>query len=252
VHHPLDKIARFGARFRQAPDKWSWIEDQISWRVFQWHQRKQDKINQAFDAKHGTDTAAEVQLVAAGVGAAEATRGNSVYRPLWESEFHASLASISKRIAAPLSDFTFVDIGSGKGKLLLLAARYPFRRIVGVEYAPGLHDIAMRNVTVFKDPAQRCKDLHAALGDAQTFVLPDGPVITLIFNSFDPDTTKRVVDNIVRQRPSGTGAAIVIYENVRRASEIGAALSVAPPWQTLERSRRRIVVGNRDAAQLLK
>jgi tRNA1(Val) A37 N6-methylase TrmN6 len=48
-----------------------------------------------------------------------------------------------------LDDYTIVDIGSGKGKLLLLASNYPFRRIIGVEYAPLLHEIAKKTSRTF-------------------------------------------------------------------------------------------------------
>jgi hypothetical protein len=37
-----------------------------------------------------------------------------------------------------LSDFTFVDIGSGKGSILFYACRYDFRRVLGVEFAENL------------------------------------------------------------------------------------------------------------------
>src|SRR5689334_23652607 len=38
-----------------------------------------------------------------------------------------------------LTLFTFVDIGSGKGRVLLMAAEYPFPHIIGVELLPELH-----------------------------------------------------------------------------------------------------------------
>src|SRR5713101_6823082 len=42
--------------------------------------------------------------------------------------------------------FTFVDIGCGKGRILLSALALPFRRIVGVEFSPVLCRIAEKNV----------------------------------------------------------------------------------------------------------
>src|SRR5882724_12595376 len=35
--------------------------------------------------------------------------------------------------------YTFVDLGSGKGRILFLAAEFPFRRIQGIEFAVELH-----------------------------------------------------------------------------------------------------------------
>jgi predicted RNA methylase len=41
---------------------------------------------------------------------------------------------------------TFVDIGSGKGRALIIAAEYAFKRIIGVEYSPSLATICRRNL----------------------------------------------------------------------------------------------------------
>jgi methylase of polypeptide subunit release factors len=43
-------------------------------------------------------------------------------------------------------DFTFIDLGSGKGRALVLALSYPFRRVVGVEFALELHRVAEANL----------------------------------------------------------------------------------------------------------
>src|SRR5262245_23318432 len=45
-----------------------------------------------------------------------------------------------------LSEFTFIDLGSGKGRTLLMAAAYPFPRVVGVELLPSLHRVALENL----------------------------------------------------------------------------------------------------------
>lgn len=244
----LGRIARIGASFIRSPGKRAWAEDKLAWKLFQLRQRRQDRINAAFDARHGTDTAAEVALTEAGVGADDAARGNIVYRPLWESNFHAGLRAIEAKVGG-FEDFTFVDIGSGKGKLLLLASLYPFRRIVGIEYAEGLHAVAERNVAHFAAPDQRCKTLVPMLGDALAFQLPPGPVVALIFNAFDRETTARAIAHLARQRPDGAAPVFVVYENVRRAAEIGAALNAPAPWHTIAQTRRRIVIGNAAAAR---
>ena len=36
-------------------------------------------------------------------------------------------------------DYTFIDFGSGKGRALLLASEFPFKRIIGLEFSPELH-----------------------------------------------------------------------------------------------------------------
>jgi hypothetical protein len=43
------------------------------------------------------------------------------------------------------SRFTFIDIGTGKGLLLLLALQFPFERIIGVEACSRLAAVAREN-----------------------------------------------------------------------------------------------------------
>ena len=53
-------------------------------------------------------------------------------------------------------DFIFIDLGSGKGRALLMASDYPFRRIVGVELLPQLHRAAQDNLTKYRSETQQC------------------------------------------------------------------------------------------------
>ena len=53
--------------------------------------------------------------------------------------------------AQPLpTDFTFIDIGCGKGRILMTAAEYGFRRIIGIDISPRLCELARRNVETYR------------------------------------------------------------------------------------------------------
>ena len=69
---------------------------------------------------------------------------HSAYQPTEPAAFHEMLDALQKsptpdQTVLNFRDFTFVDLGSGKGRTLLMASDYPFRRIVGVELLPSLH-----------------------------------------------------------------------------------------------------------------
>src|ERR1019366_9273060 len=64
------------------------------------------------------------------------------YQPSEPSLFHQILQCLP---VAP-DGFTFIDLGSGKGRTLLMASAYPFRRIVGVELLAELDAIARQNI----------------------------------------------------------------------------------------------------------
>ena len=54
------------------------------------------------------------------------------------------------RPVAPIEEFTFVDLGAGMGRAMLLASEYPFRSVVGVELNPTLARIARKNVALWR------------------------------------------------------------------------------------------------------
>ena len=76
-----------------------------------------------------------------------------------------------------------IDLGSGKGRVLLMASNYPFHRIVGVELLPELHRIAMKNVKAYKSSLPRCFALECVVGDALDFVFPVEPTVALFVQS---------------------------------------------------------------------
>src|ERR1022692_27838 len=46
----------------------------------------------------------------------------------------------------PISRYTFIDIGAGKGRGLLVASEYRFRKVIGIELNPAMPVIAHQNV----------------------------------------------------------------------------------------------------------
>jgi SAM-dependent methyltransferase len=238
----IGRAARLVGAMAAAGDKGEWFADKLAWRRFWQRMPAEHARNLAFDACRGISTAGEVPLVEAGIAADRAVQGNGVYRPLWETEFHAVL----RRFRLPLEDFTFVDLGSGKGKVLFLAADYPFARIVGVEYSPELHAVAQENLRRYRSDRQRCRTLETVLADAVTYPLPAGPLICFIFNSFDPPTMRRVMRHLDREA-ARREPLYVAYVNVRRVAEIGDALDGLARLRPLARTRTLVILGNRDS-----
>jgi SAM-dependent methyltransferase len=111
-----------------------------------------------------------------------------LYQPTVPAEFH----SVISEVPADLSQFIFVDLGSGKGRALLLASEYSFREIIGVEVQPELHKIAQDNVARFNSSARKCNRISCFCMDAREFVFPDEPLILYLFNPF-PDYVMETV-----------------------------------------------------------
>jgi hypothetical protein len=112
-----------------------------------------------------------------------------------------------------LSDFTFVDLGSGKGRTLLMASDYPFRRIVGVELIPALHEIAHENVRLYKSESQKCFALETICADATTFCFPEEPLVVFLFNPFGESGMRQVVANLEQSLSAHPRPVYVLYHN---------------------------------------
>lgn len=112
----------------------------------------------------------------------------------------------SRRIVvqAGLQDFTFIDLGSGKGRVLLMASDYPFKRIIGVEFMPELHRAAQKNIAGYSSDRQQCRQIETLCMDARDFQFPAGPLVVYLFNPFSEATFARVLESLrssVEQTP---------------------------------------------------
>jgi hypothetical protein len=113
------------------------------------------------------------------------------YEPVSPDELKSTLAEIDVRS----EDYTFIDFGSGKGRVLLMAAAYPFRNIIGVEFAEELHRIAVRNVARYRG-SRRCKEIECVHADAAEFSIPPGPLVIFLNNPFRDLVMSRVMQNV--------------------------------------------------------
>src|SRR6202165_2780171 len=86
------------------------------------------------------------------------------------------------RLPIEFDQFTFIDLGSGKGRTLLMASEYPFMRIVGVELIAELHQAAEENIRAYRSATQQCRQIEAVCADASEFVFPETPLVLYLFN----------------------------------------------------------------------
>ena len=132
-----------------------------------------------FDLKYGTDTSGIIP----GDALSCDDRNN-----LWSTAYYGVSPSVVNQALAALDldwpRFTFLDLGSGKGRALLLASRFPFRRVVGVEIVSELNEIAAANILRFSAPWQKCREIEARNEDAAAFEYPDGPLVSVYVPSF--------------------------------------------------------------------
>lgn len=134
---------------------------------------------------------------------------NSPYQPTEPGLFHEML----RQLAIDFCEFTFIDLGSGKGRVLLMAADYPFRRIIGVELLPHLHQVAEENIRKYKSAAQTCFMIESVCGDVCEFMFPAEPTVLYLFNPLPEAALKRLIANLELSLQRSFRPAYVIYHN---------------------------------------
>lgn len=122
-------------------------------------------------------------------------RDSYIYGPVRASSAHSALRALPIK---DFSDYTFLDIGSGKGRMLFVAAEYPFRCVLGVEYAIELHELARRNIAQYRHPKRRSGPIESLNENAADFEFPPGKLVIYTFNPFGPTILNRMLDNLER------------------------------------------------------
>jgi len=146
-----------------------------------------------FDLEHDVDT------TRSNVGFRAQFLAELAGRPYFASEpwlFEEMMRALPIRF----QEFTFVDLGSGKGRALLMAAPYGFRRITGVEFNPAWHQAAEENIRKYITSCSAENKPAAAIEslcmDARDFEFPDGALVVYLFNPFSEPVLAAVLDRL--------------------------------------------------------
>ena len=182
---------------------WEFIRDSTPER------RRQRYGDADFDWEHRVNT------TSAAVGWRDRLLGafNSPYQPTESALFHEMLDALRERSHSDLHDFVFIDLGSGKGRTLLMASDYPFRGIVGVELLPALHQAAQENLSKYRSESQKCFALESICADATEFPLPAEPTVLYLFNPFPEAGLRRVIGNLEQSLREHPRVVYVLYHN---------------------------------------
>jgi predicted RNA methylase len=161
----------------------------------------------AFDPIYGVDTGGEIHPSSMH----DVESDNRIYGV----EYKATRVDLFRQMTRA-SDiephcYTFIDYGSGKGRGLLLASQLPFRRVVGVEYSPTLHQIAEQNLHVVRFAKRRSGPVESVCEDAVRFQIPEEPVVLYFYNPFTRQIMESVRDNLVRSYEGNPRSIVVIY-----------------------------------------
>ena len=175
-----------------------------------------------FDLQHGLDTSGLI-------GGADLSTGhehdvyNTAYYGMSPSRFEGAMELWrSLPPLAPAESYTFVDLGCGKGRAVLMATRMPFREVVGVELHPELARVAEENLRVWRGAGQAVAPARVICGDATEFGFPEGPCLVYLFNPFARPVVERLLDRIQASFGGRAGLLDIVYFNPESADAFAA------------------------------
>jgi SAM-dependent methyltransferase len=177
----------------------------------------------SFDRRHGTDTSG-LLMPPDWSFEDESLRDQAVgYVPSPPRVTRAMLRALD----VPPEPFTFVDVGCGKGRVLLIAAGLPFRSIAGVEASPALAAVARDNIARAGRLRRKCRDLRVEIADAMRWPLPPGDLVLHLYHPFGPDLLARFLSRVEQALARDPRRLRLLY--LREKPEIREVM-VRTPW----------------------
>ena len=143
-----------------------------------------------FDLKYGTDTVRQVELKDLNIDSENYSRGH---------RYALTPASVFKKLlkkADVPKESAFVDLGCGKGKILLFAAEYGFKRVTGIEFSKELSECCKKNVAIYKNKTGLKAHIEVVHSDVVHYTVKDDDDVFYLFNPFDEIILGKVLDNI--------------------------------------------------------
>jgi SAM-dependent methyltransferase len=166
----------------------------LIWPYCDWLIRRRIRAHEQFDLKYGLDTQTPILI-----------RDLETWAPAAQYAVHYEgtpiplIHRILRQLRTDLRRFTFIDLGSGKGRVLLVAAQYPFKSVIGVEFSKTLHDIAQSNISKFVEQGltrTRPTSINMDAGEFDFSQFTDK--VVFCFNPFAASLMLCVLDNLQR------------------------------------------------------
>jgi SAM-dependent methyltransferase len=188
--------------------------------------QSRSNLDNAFDAQYGTKSGGVEALYNFQIVGENARHGlTHIASNPW------TFPEVMNGLGIDHTAFTFIDLGSGKGRALMLAAAYPFRRIIGVEFAAELHAIAEENIAAFNRNRSSMAQIQLVHADAAEYQLPEEPLIIYLFNPFRSVVVRRVAEMAMASWRASPRPIHVVYVGPVYLSDF-----IDSGWQLVDRT----------------
>lgn len=180
--------------------------------------RARRAADQAFDKMWGTDTSRPVSVHDLDIGRARIAQCNR-----YEASEEAMLREPLAALGIDPGSYDFIDYGSGKGRVLMLALQHRFRTVTGIELSARLCETAQSNLEIFARRTGQVGNARIIGADATMFLPSGANILAYFYNPFDASVMKVVRRRLEHALRTGTQRVVIIYANAEHAEVFGDA-----------------------------
>lgn len=165
-----------------------------------------------FEFRYGTDTIEIVDLnQIADVSKNEKEDSEAVYyMASYVYLFNRLMKQISKHVDQPA---TFIDIGAGKGRVMILAAVNGFKNVLGVEYSKELCRICEENLKKFTLKTKSETNFSTIHESVMTYEIPEDVTVVYLANPFGEPGMLAVIEQIEQSAIKAPRDIYIAYFN---------------------------------------
>jgi SAM-dependent methyltransferase len=143
-----------------------------------------------FDVRYGTDTSGSSPNGEAITGEVVDTHAH---------DYAGSQPGVMRKVVAMLpgiAQCSFVDLGCGKGRPVLVATECPFKDILGVELSPAFAQIARNNAERIANHYSGRRRARIEVGDATEYPIPSCDVVLFMYNPFGEAMVRKMAARV--------------------------------------------------------
>ena len=181
------------------------VLEALRWRYRAWRDRR-------FDRHFGLATSG-IDDDLPGLGIPESMRAHANGHEPIQLDVFRDIVRDLRALGIAFPDYDFVDLGSGRGRALLLALEHGFARAIGVEISPKLCQEAKDNFARYRRRRPSTGTVEVRNGNAAEVELPGGNLLVFLYNPFDDTVLKEVLSRLVNWATTNPGDLVIVYRN---------------------------------------
>lgn len=167
-----------------------------------------------FEMKYGISTSSIVKREDLDISEASKEHSHE-YKPTRIRHFRLLI----KALKLP-ENSVFVDMGSGKGRVLLKASLYKFKRITGVEISSQLCEIAKNNISKFEKILNRNLNVEIVNEDVLKYEIKNDENVFYFYNPFDTYIMEIILERIIKSITENPRKVWLIFNNFSPFSDM--------------------------------